>query len=176
MSADAMIAVTAIASCLAAIGSLGAAIVMYYQFRQASKLSKETAELQTLQKLDEQWQSSRMVIVRRKAAEAIRNGKPDGNVDQVLDFFEEVARLTVRNVLDEKTAWHAFYWNMANYWVGTQEYIRQTQAEEGPTWSSLQSVMPRLRERESKESQQSLEKISPTHDQTKQFLVDESHL
>jgi hypothetical protein len=67
---------------------------------------------------------------------------PSRDVDDVLDFFELLALLVNRQVLDPEMAWHAYYWPLANYWAASAEYVRAARQEEGSTtWQDLEGLV-----------------------------------
>lgn len=180
-------AIAAIASAIAALAAVATAIVAYRQTRQASGLAKSTAdqalelakfnaEFLSVQHLDTQWQSQRMTEMRRSAAKALLQGKPNLDLDQILDFFEEIARLVKRGILPTETAWHAYYWPIANYWAVSSAYAQKTRSDEGATWNTLPDMIAAMREFEATESKRPLNQIAPSKTQTAEFLEDESKL
>jgi hypothetical protein len=180
-------ATAAIASMIAAIAAAATAVIALFQTKQASKvavttanqameLAKFNAEFQSVQHLDGEWQSQRMVAIRRSAAKALLQGKPNSDVDQILDFFEEIARLKMRGILPIETAWHAYYWQIACYWAMSAAYVEQVQKDEGPTWESLSDMIGAMREVQVKESHRPMNEIAPSKEQTREFLTDESNL
>jgi hypothetical protein len=180
-------AIAAIASAIAALAAVATAIVAYYQTRAASAIAKSTAdqalelakfnaELISLQHLDEQWQSQHMIEMRCSAAKALLEGRTNFDLDQILDFFEEIARLVKRGVLPVETAWDAYYWPISNYWRVSSAYAQKTQDDEGATWNNLPIMVAAMREVEAKESTRAIDQIAPSETQTKEFLEDETNL
>lgn len=179
--------ITAISTMAAAIAAAVAAVVAYCQMRQAGAISKATAqqamelakfnaEYSSIQSLDDTWQSQRMIAVRRGAAEALLRGEQNSDVDQILDFFEEIARLVRRGILPVESAWHAYYWPIANYWSVTSAYAKRAQVAEGASWKDLPGVIAEMQRVEARESNRPIEAIAPSNEQTETFLRDECQL
>ncbi len=178
---------TAISTMLTAIAAAAAAFIAFFQTRAASKIAKSTAdqamalakfnaELQSVQHFDTQWQSDRMIKVRRGAAAALLREEPSVDVDEVLDFFEEIARLVKRGILPIETAWDAYYWPIANYWAKSAAYAQEARDDEGASWTNLPEVLTRLQQVESKESDRPINAVSPREAQTRVFLEGETKL
>jgi hypothetical protein len=179
--------IAAIASAIAALAAVATAIVAYCQTRQASaiakstagqalELAKFTAEFLSIQHLDKQWQSQRMIEMRRSAAKALLQSKTNVDLDQILDFFEEIARLVKRGILPTETAWDTYYWPIANYWAVSSVYAQKTHSDEGATWNNLPDMVAAMKEVEAKESKRPINQIAPSEAQTKEFLEDECKL
>ena len=118
-----------------------------------------------------------MIGVRAVAGGALLHGKNNSSVDEVLDFWESIAILLKRGVLDEEITWHTFYWSMANYWLGSQEYVRHVRADEGQeTWKDLEYAFARLRAIETRKNGASSVETPPLGEQTVRFLQDETEL
>lgn len=118
-----------------------------------------------------------MIATRRRAARALIEQRPNFDVDQILDFFEEIARLVDQRVLSEKNAWHTFYWPMANYSSASEAYIRKVQSHEGSaTWDGLAIALERFKKIELAQSKQPKKQIHPTKEEMQEFLQDEEHL
>ena len=119
----------ALAACVTAV----AAMVVAVDDRLAG--SPETQRvlfntgLDSLWHFDAQWNSDGMLDARSAAAAALLDGRPSHDIDDVLDFFDQIALLSIVAALDEEMVCYEFYWPMANYWFASQEYIRQVQRE-----------------------------------------------
>ena len=140
--------VTAIAACVAALVALVAAIIAIWQVRF-------TTRVQALLQCDGTWTSETMLVTRRKAAASLLKGKPNPDVDRVLDFFETIAGLFVKrrwffSVIPDDWARHTFYWHAVCYWSKSRDYIdivRQRPTEHA-AWEDLCSLIPRWIEAE----------------------------
>src|SRR5437879_510480 len=135
-----------------------------------------TMGVDALLRLDEVWQSPRLVKIRRKAAKALLEGNPNQSVDEVLDWFETVALLVRRGGFDEEFTWHTFYDWMVHYWCAAKDYIHQEQEKDPTAWIDLSDLMPRLFAREIGNSKRTLDEVYPTISEVQDFLRDETHL
>ena len=180
-------AIAAVASAIAALAAVATAIVAYCQTRGASAIAKSTAgqalelakfnaEFLSVQHLDDQWQSQHMAELRGSAAKALLEGKTNLDLDQILDFFEEIARLVKRGILPIETAWEAYYWPISNYWRVSSAYAQKTRDDEWATWNNLPTMVAAMREVEAKESKRAINQIGPSETQAKEFLENECKL
>ena len=129
--------------------------------------------LDSLWHFDAQWSSDGMMDARSAAAAALLDGRPSHDIDDVLDFFDQIALLLNRGVLDDEMVCYEFYWPMANYWSASQEYIRQVQHEAPGAWEQLAAVMPRLTTIEARRRKHAAEAAIPTKAQIGEFLAAE---
>lgn len=143
---------------------------------QAMRLTKFSAELESIRHLDMLWYSDRMVKSRRSAAKALLRGEANSSVDQVMDFFQEIVRLTTHDALPLQTAYDTYYWPMANYLQAADFYIKEVMKDEGATWDDISSLLRPMKELESRRIGTPMENVSPSISQTKEFLKDESKL
>jgi hypothetical protein len=117
-----------------------------------------------------------MLKARREAAKALIHGKANNSVDQILDFLEQIVRLTKRDILPIQTTYDTYYWPMANYLLAADSYIKKVMNDEGATWDDLLDIMPTLKSIESKRTKRAIDNVSPSTKQMKEFLKDESAL
>jgi hypothetical protein len=162
---------------VAALAAVATAVIIFFQVRQEARLNRLTMGVDSLLRLSEDWNSPRMTRIRRLAAKALLDGNPDANVDTVLDWFETVALMVRRGGFDEEFTWHTFYVWMAHYWVAGQDYIRDTQADEGEiTWGDFSKLMPRLFAREAGSEKWTPAEVYPSMGDVQTFLEDEAQL
>ena len=123
--------------------------VLYYQTKQQRKF-------EAFWNLYRQWGSPEMRATRRRAATLLEQKEYLKNpalltvdISDVLDFFDTLAMLARKSIVDKNLAWHQFYWWAVNYWYASEEYVRQVQAAEGEkTWEDIKSFLPQLMKRE----------------------------
>lgn len=161
-------AITAIATCVAALIALVTAVIAIWQVRY-------TTRVQVLLQCDSSWTSDAMRTTRRKAATALLKGKPTVDVDRVLDFFETIAGIFVKrhgpfgifpSILPDKWAQHTFYWHAVCYWSKSCDYIESVRqrSTENAAWEDLCEIIPQWI---------SAEGVSPTPKDIDDFLADE---
>jgi hypothetical protein len=135
---------TAYASLLAAGVALVTAGILVWQ-------TMFTTRIQTLLQCDAAWSSSDMRATRRRAAAALLNGKPDADVDRVLDFFETITGIYSKpnalgiSALPDSWAEQTFYWDAVCYWTKSRSYVNSVRAKpsEHDVWDDLAERMPR---------------------------------
>ncbi len=168
--------VAAVASLLAAVAALASVVtaaLVAWQVHEEAHLARDTAALDALWHVSEQWHSPAMLDVRSGAAAALQARKPSADVAAVLDFFDEIVILVQRGALDEGlTALH-FYWPLANYWAASSEYIRQAQADEPAAWNGVGALVKRFGALEAQRRQRPIGAVQPTVEEVQQFLADE---
>ena len=167
-------ALAALAACVTAVAALVVAITTASQVRQETQRVLFNAGLDSLWHFDEQWNSDGMMDARSAAATALLDGRPSHDVDEVLDFFDQVALLLKRGALDEEMVCYEFYWPMANYWFASQEYIRQVQRDAPAAWEQLAGTVPRLAAIEAQRRKHTAEASVPTKAQIAEFLATEA--
>jgi predicted membrane-bound mannosyltransferase len=168
-------AVAALAACATAVAAMVVAVASVSQVRQETQRVLFNTGLDSLWHFDAQWDSDGMLDARSAAAAALLDGRPSHDVDDVLDFFDQIALLLTRGVLDEEMVCYEFYWPMANYWAASQEYVHQVQRDAPGAWQQLAAVMPRLTTIEARRRQRPPAAAVPTRAQIGAFLTAETH-
>jgi len=167
-------ALAAVASSLTALVALGTAVLVFRHVREDSQRILFSTALESLWRLDEQWNSDAMLDARGAAAQSLLDGRPSRDVDAVLDFFDRVALLERRGALDAEMVWYQFYWPMASYWVASHDYIHQAQQTDVTVWQELDALVPRLEAIEARHRKRAADQVLPTPAQLRDFLGDES--
>jgi hypothetical protein len=116
------------------------AVILLRQGSDEQRWRHGQAALDAVWRLDEEWKSAGMVASRNAAAAGLLAGEPTRDVDDVLDFFDEIAFLADRGALQEEMVWYRFYRPLASYWSASQEYLRGRTSE----WQHLGDLLPRL--------------------------------
>jgi hypothetical protein len=167
-------ALAALAACVTAVAAMVVTITTVSQVRQETQRVLFNAGLDSLWHFDAQWNSDEMMDARSAAAAALLDGRPSHDIDEVLDFFDQVALLLKRGALDEELVSYEFYWPMANYWFASQEYIRQVQRDAPAAWEQLAGAVPRLAAIEAQRRKHTSEASVPTRAQIAEFLAAEA--
>lgn len=163
----------ALAACVTAVAAMVVAVAVVSQVRRETERVLFNTGLDSLWHFDAQWNSDGMMDARSAAAAALLDGKPSHDIDDVLDFFDQLALLLNRGALDEEMVGYEFYWPMANYWFASQEYIRQVRRDAPATWERLAAVVARLTTIESRRRRQTAEAVVPSKQQIGEFLAAE---
>jgi len=167
-----MATVTAIAALITAI-----AVLSYVRSAVRQPSPAPTAELNTsldsLWRLRDEWNSDDMGTLRSSAAASLLDHEPNGDVDDVLFFFDEIGYLWQRGALDEQLIWYEFYWPMANYWTASEDHVRELRADDATRFAALDHLMQRMVAIESQQRNKSAADAVPTATQVRDFLNSE---
>ena len=166
-------ALAALAACVTAVAALIVALTTVVQLRRETQHVLFTTGLDSLWHFDAQWNSESMMDVRSAAAAALLDGRPTHDVDDVLDFFDQIALLLNHGALDEEMVCYELYWPMANYWFASQEYIHQVQRDAPGAWQQLAGAVPRLATLEARRGKRTADSATPTKAQIGEFLAAE---
>jgi hypothetical protein len=165
-------AIAALAGSVTALAAIVTALIVFRQVKQEARLTRYAVGIETLLRLEASWED--LARIRAHAAAEIQAGKCGRYVVQVIDFFDTLATLTKKQVLDKDLVWHTFYWPMANYWAVCQDFVRETQNGEGAaTWADYCEVMNEIKATEAERSRRSLAEIGPSQGQVNEFMADE---
>lgn len=164
------------ANLLAALAAVASAIIAIVALYSEIRRSSFSLGVDILLRLNDRFDSSDMVETRRKVAVACLNKSWDEvDVDDVLDFFEEVGFLSRRHGIDDEVVWHEFYWRLHRYYVIAKSYIDQTRKDDPTIWEDLFHLHQRLMTIE-KHKGGSDTSMELTEKQIMDFLTEESKL
>jgi hypothetical protein len=166
--------VAAMAASVSALAALALAFASFRELRQDRRTAQVNLALQSLWRLADEWGSDDMLDARSEAAASLLADQPSRDVDDVLNFFDEVAVLLDRGMLDEELVWYEFYWPMANYWFASQDHVRQAQKTNPAAWLQLSRLVPRLVEVEKRRHSGTADEAVPTKTQMREFLQAEA--
>jgi hypothetical protein len=124
--------------------------------RQQIAAVKSTLQADTLLRLMDKSDSEEFQDKLKKAAQAclahLATKDPGVAVEDVLDFFDDVAFMVKKGALDEEMMWHAFYHWVRVYYQASEQDIINRRTHEPAVWSFLCQVYPRLNALEKVES------------------------
>jgi len=124
---------------------------------------------------DRFFENEAMKIVRRKAANGILTGKNE-EVDDVLDFFEEIGLLLKRKAIDEKFVWHSFYHWVHRYYFLTKSYVDTVRKDDDTIWEDFVWLHDRISNYEKKRRNCSDQDLDLEESDLKEFLQDEMNV
>jgi hypothetical protein len=165
-----------IVSLLAAIAALAAvatAGLVAWEVHEEIRSARLDSRVEAFWHVDDQWNSPAMLDLRSGAAAALLARKPSGDIDAVLDFFDELTLLMNRGALDEELTALQFYRPLANYWTASGEYVRHVQRDRPAAWKDVGGLLGRLGAIEAQRRQQPLSTVRLSPDDLQQFLMDE---
>lgn len=167
-------ALLAVAALLTALAAVATTVIVWRAVHLDVQHAVFSAGLDSLWHCSDKWNSDDMADARSHAAAALLAGAPTADVNEVLDFFDQIAVLLNRGALDEEMVWHEFYWPMANYWFASQDYIERVQRDDPTAWADLGSVLPRLVAIEAQRKKRSTSDAAPSSKEIRDFLTDET--
>lgn len=167
-------ALLALAALLVAVAAVATAVSVFWEVRQQTQRDRSGMQLDALSRLTEEWNSADMEDLRSSAAGALLDGAPTPDIDEVLNFFDWLALLLNRGMLDEEMVWHEFYWPMANYWFASQDRVEEVHRGDPMAWQDLGSAMSRLVGVEARRKQKTSGTAVPSESQMREFLMDEA--
>jgi hypothetical protein len=175
--------ISSIASAVAALAAFITAIIMAYQ----SRLMRQSIGVDALLRLDTHFNSPDMKAIRRKAASFLLQRfqshvlLPDDEhkccvaLDDLLDFFEGIAFLSLRKgTPDPESVWCFFFGYIDYYLHAAKEHIQQAQKDDPMQWQELIRFHDQLISIERKHHRKGYE--PPEEDQLRRFLEDEMQL
>jgi hypothetical protein len=175
---------TAIFTAVAALASQQAAKAAAEQV----ELSRQSISVDTLLRLDTHFNSPDMKAIRRKAASFLLWQRfnphlvlPDTQnkcriaLDDLLDFFEGIAFLSLRKgTPDPESVWCFFFGYIDYYLHAAKEHIQQAKKDDPMQWQELIRFHDQLISIERKHHRKGYE--PPNEDQLRRFLEDEAEL
>lgn len=164
-------AIAALAALITAAAAVGMALMLALSIRSDLQRTRFATSLDTLWRLDADWNSPEMTNARSTAATALLADRSTHEIDMVLDFFDEIALLLQRGAVDEELVWYEFYRPMSTYWYASQKYVsQQPRSDRREPWEQLSQIIPRLLNIESQRRSRSVDESVPTTMQIRDFL------
>lgn len=129
---------------IAGLGSIMVAFGVFLAYNQL-RLSKEIAMADFAIRLDQQFNSLKMEALRKKVCQ-LDFTKPEKAEDfsRIIDFFETIAHLEKRGVIDFETVDEMWGWWIENYWVLGQSYLKYWWKKEPGSYDLTQKLFNRL--------------------------------
>lgn len=133
---DAVMAWTAIASVLVALASVLVALIAILV---ESRRSRFQTGVGLVFRFNDRFYNPDFSRKRKQAAKCLAKGLPVTSksfaVDDILDFFEEIAFYTHRGALDKKTVWFFFFSYMYRFFSLAKNYIEQERKIDPTIWT-----------------------------------------
>ena len=135
---------------IAAVAAFLTAIASLYQTRRL----KTSLQVETLSKLVARFESDSYESKRNSAALVcianIQNKSAGVEVEEMFDFFDEIAFLVRIKVLTKEMAWHEFYHWIRIYYQSAEIYFIERRAKEPTVWEDINKLYPKLNSLEKK--------------------------
>lgn len=160
---------------IAAGAAVVAVLVAIATLINESKRSRFALGIDLLLRLDQYFNSERMIKLRRTAAQSVLDGTYK-NVDEVLDFLETIGLLIYHGALDKEMVWHIFSPWVIGYCQGAEEYINTERQEDDTVWSNCLDLYKRILAIEKKALHRSENKVKLSKENLEKFLHEEATL
>jgi len=135
---------------VAAVAALLTAIASLYQTRRL----KTSLQVETLSKLVARFESDSYESKRNSAALVcianLQNKSAGVEVEEMFDFFDEIAFLVRIKALTLEMTWHEFYHWIRLYYQSAETYIIERRAKEPTVWEDIYKLYPKLNSLEMK--------------------------
>jgi hypothetical protein len=128
---------------ITALATAAGVIVAVWGLISQLASSRFAISVDLLGKMDERFNSPGMLQKRREAATALLNKKDNGEVDDILDFFETVGLMMHRGALDEEMVWNTFFYWVDGYWRSAQPYIQSERRDDPVVWTEVEYLEER---------------------------------
>jgi hypothetical protein len=163
-------AVAALAATVAALAGIVIALSAVSQMRSVERENHFVAGLDALWRLDGDWHTPEMGDIRSQAAGALLASQSSDDIATVLDFFDEVAFLLDRGVLDEDMVWYRFYQPMTDYWFASKDFVRQMRKQDASMWAHLDKIIDRMLAQQARRRNRATDDVKPSKAQIREFL------
>ena len=163
----------AISAWAALLAALAAIIALYLQ----SRLARFAINLDMLWRFESQFRNDeRMLKRRRSAAIALLNNENNSDVDEVLNFFEQLGLLMRKKAIDKEVVWYSFYNCAIGYWTAAKSYILQERSKDITIWIDYNYLYNELLKIEKKKTKKTLKQLEYSKEYIDEFLSDESKI
>jgi len=158
--------------------SVVAAITAIVAIWLESRRSRFASGVDLIQKLDREFRSEQFLRTRAHAARALLSTPVTNTnaIDEILDFFEEVAFFVRRGALDRETTWYFFFSYIYRFNAAATEYVVAQRRNDATLWHNYITVYPRLLSIEQRERATLGSRKHLSENDVGQFLREESCL
>lgn len=129
---------------IAALAALLTAIVSLIQ----TKRLRVSLQIETLSKLVDRFENASFESKRSEAARScinnIQNKNPGIEIEEMFDFFDEIAFLVRIKALTLEMAWHEFYHWIRLYYQSAEIYFNDRRVKEPSVWEDIFKLYPKL--------------------------------
>ena len=166
---------TAVGSITSSIGVIAAIVFFIFENRR----SKFSRAIDILMQYDNKFDSPEFRATRRRAAEfLLSGGKSDDEegrqaINDVLNFFENIAFLYDNNVVNAKMVWHTFASWFLPYWKTSETYIKESRSYDSTSYENSDALFNKVLAIEKKRCHNSL---MVEEDYLKKFIRIETEL
>lgn len=158
-----------------ALTSITAAVIAIVALISEIKRSRFALGVDSILRLDEYFNTERMIKLRKEAACAILD-KTYRNVEDLLDFFETIGLLVKEGALNKKMVWHLFSPWVVNYYQAASEHIKEVRRDDKTVCSNMIYLYNELLKIEKHERRCGESDLIISAESLETFLKDEASL
>jgi len=148
-------------------------VSLIFIYRQV-RAQRQTNLLQTLNSLDNRWNSVEMLASRKRACETYLTDQLKIKREQcdVISFFEDIGVYLEKKVFDSDSLWDKYSYYIEHYWAMYQPHIVEFRATtKDPTWyEKFEMLKDRMEEVSKKKG---LKTVGKTKEEIKKFIAAE---
>lgn len=159
-----------VSTSIAMIAILITIIGMWLENRRSRQITAIDLFLRTEEKFRH---DKDMLETRKKASNALLNGRVTPEVYDILNYFELVGELLKKRVFDNEMAWNSFYFRAVGYWFATQKHLEEIRADDPTVYGSYEYLIEKLLKVEKKKTKRSISSILPSSSDIQEFLLEE---
>ena len=167
------------ASVLTALGSWALVLCALYAVWRQTKVTRDTTSVQLFLNVSNQYQLPEMRRLRGKFAKSLLSSKNKEDMDEsVLEFFETLAHLTRRGMLERQMVWNTFSIESRIYWFAAEPYVRTLRGKyNDPTlYEELEWLNRTMVKMETARRHKTEAEVQVTPDQRDDFLRSEANM
>lgn len=167
---------------MASIASIISVIIAIVFFIIESRRSMFTKAIDILMQYDNQFNSPEFRAKRRRAAEFLLSGckEEDKNgrqaINDVLNFFETIAFLYNKKVIEAEMVWHTFSSWFLPYWKAAEPYIKESRLHDSTSYEDSDILFADVGAIEKKRCFKYTNKSMSEEESLKSFLKFEAEL
>lgn len=145
-----------------------------------SKRFRFSIGVELISKFNDRFYNSDFCKKRKQAAKCLSKGLPVTSkasaVDDILDFFEEIAFFTKRGSLDKKVVWFFFFSYLYRFFGLAKDYIEQERRIDPTIWTTASWLYFELMRFESADRRRLGAKLHLTDEDLRKFVEEEAGL
>lgn len=158
-----------------AITSVAAVIIAIVALISETKHSRFALGIDLTLRLNEYFDSERIVKLRKMAAKGVLDKTNEGVVE-LLNFFETIGLLVKEGALNKKIVWNIFSSYVINYYQAVSDFVREVKRDDKTAWSNLIYLYNELLKIEKQERRCNDADLAISKESLEIFLNDEANL
>ncbi len=161
-------AITALAASITAVAALAVALMVARQMQQQAAHLEFNTSLESLWRLDADWNSDSMLSLRGVAADGLLGGHPSHELGEVMDFYRDMEFLIEHGTIDVPIIAHQFALPLQMYWYASADVRDELLKDDSGAHQDLEKLVTLLTGAESERRHSAAQVPSP--EQIRKFL------